>query len=74
MTGYTFKSYILMARISKAKDLLLSTDWEVRAISEAVGFHSSSHFLRTFRGIENLSPLQDRGQARRQEGAPETVT
>ena len=69
VTGYTFKSYILMARVSKAKDLLLSTGLEVRSISEAVGFHSASHFIRTFRKLENLSPLQYRGQARRQEAA-----
>lgn len=74
VTGYTFKSYILMARISKAKDLLLSTDREVRSVSEAVGFHSVSHFIRTFRKMEELSPLQYRGRARRRDSVPEAVT
>lgn len=65
VTGYTFKRFIIMARIAKAKDLLLNSEEEISAISQAVGFRNVSHFIRTFKGCEGISPLQYRNRARR---------
>lgn len=64
VTGYTFKEFIITGRISKAKDLLLTTQDEVSAIGEAVGFHNTSNFIRTFKKREGVSPLQYRNQAK----------
>lgn len=63
VTGYTFKEFIITARISKAKDLLLKTQDEVAAVGQAVGFHNASNFIRTFKNREGVSPLQYRNQA-----------
>ncbi len=65
VSGYTFKQYVLMARLSKAKDLLLNTNEEIRAVSEQVGFNNVSHFIRTFKETEQISPLQYRKCARK---------
>ena len=59
-TGYSFKQFITSARLSKAKDLLLHTDAEIRQIAEQVGYHSATHFIRVFKEAEGLSPLQYR--------------
>lgn len=59
-TGYSFKQYISSARLSKAKDLLLHSDAEIREIAEQVGYHSATHFIRVFKEAEGLSPLQYR--------------
>ena len=59
-TGYSFKQYITSARLSKAKDLLLHSDREIREIAEQVGYHSATHFIRVFKEAEGLSPLQYR--------------
>lgn len=65
VTGYSFKEFIIIGRISKAKDLLLSTKDEVSAIGQAVGFRNASNFIRTFKTRERVSPLQYRNQARK---------
>lgn len=63
-TGYTFKRFVVTARLSKAKDLLINTSDEINAISAQVGFGSVSHFIRSFRQMEGVSPLQYRNRAR----------
>ncbi len=65
VTGYSFKEFIITGRISKAKDLLLTTQDEVSAIGRATGFHNASNFIRTFKSREGLSPLQYRNRARK---------
>lgn len=68
LTGYTFKQFIVTARLSKSKDLLLNTEAEIGAISRAVGFNNVSSFIRTFKKAEGLPPLQYRNRARRPKG------
>jgi len=64
ITGYGFKEYIITARLSKAKDMLLRSSDEIQEISSAVGFHSASHFIRSFKAMEGISPLQYRNQGK----------
>lgn len=64
MSGYTLKQYIILERISKAKDLLIHTDQRVSDISKAVGFGNVSHFIRTFRELENIPPAKYRKLSR----------
>ncbi|MCC8127546.1 MAG: AraC family transcriptional regulator [Clostridiales bacterium] len=52
--------YLNEYRLYQAKNLLLSTDQSVSEISEAVGYHQVSHFIRQFRGSYGLSPLKYR--------------
>lgn len=64
-TGYSFKQFIITARLSKAKDMLLHTDEEIRAVAQSVGYNSPAHFIRAFKKTEGLSPLQYRLRQRR---------
>lgn len=63
-SGYTLKQYIILERISKAKDLLIHTDQQVGDISKAVGFGNVSHFIRTFRELESVPPAKYRKLSR----------
>ena len=62
VTGYSFREFIITSRISKAKDLLLSTRDEVAVIGQTVGFRNASNFIRTFKAREGVSPLQYRNR------------
>lgn len=65
VTGYAYKQYVIMARLSKAKDLLVNGRESIQHIAAQVGFASASHFIRSFRQAEGISPLKYRNQARR---------
>ncbi len=64
VTGYGFKEYVITARLSKAKDMLLRSSDEIQKISYTVGFKSPSHFIRSFKAMEGISPLQYRNQGK----------
>jgi len=63
ITGYNLKEYIVLERISKAKDMLLNSSLSVADISESLGFNNTSHFIRTFKSMEKLPPNQYRKKA-----------
>lgn len=52
--------YINHIRLTKAKELLLSTDSSISEISEMVGFQSLHYFSRYFKNREQLSPVEYR--------------
>ena len=54
--------FVNSTRISKACDLLRSTEESVLDISETVGFHSVSSFNRYFLKIMQISPREYRKQ------------
>lgn len=54
-TGLGVAEYIIKCRITKARDLL-RRGYRVREVSERVGFHNDSHFIRTFRKLTGTSP------------------
>ena len=56
VTGYSYKRYIVLARIATAKDMLLYTAQPIRDTCAASGFHDLSHFIRTFRALEGTTP------------------
>lgn len=43
-------------RMDRAADLLLSTDWPVRAVSDALGFANPFHFSRAFARVHGQPP------------------
>jgi len=59
-TGFTFKEYIILQRISKARELLINTSDTVTKISMDSGFGNVNHFIRTFNTIEGITPYQYR--------------
>lgn len=58
--GRSCKEYIEFIRISRAKDLLLFTDFDLSFISQETGFSDCSHLIRTFKKIECITPKQYR--------------
>lgn len=62
ITGYTFKSFLILHRVSAAKTLLLHTDYSVTEICLSVGFNNVNHFIRIFKSIEGITPYQYKKQ------------
>ena len=60
IAGYTVKSYLLLQRVSRAKDLLCYTDYSVTDVGFHVGFNNVSHFIRTFKKHVGTTPYQYR--------------
>lgn len=56
--GKNFSDYVAEMKIEKAKQLLLYTDYKVNIICNKVGFSDYRQFVRTFKRIENKTPLQ----------------
>lgn len=57
VTGLSINQYIIYRRILNAKQLL-KQGIAVSQASEMVGFHSASHFIRTFKKWEGVTPKQ----------------
>lgn len=58
--GQSCKDYIEFIRISKVKDLLLFTNFDLNYISQETGFADCSHLIRTFRKKTGITPKQFR--------------
>lgn len=59
-TGINYCEYFTLLRISKAVQLLVSTDFSITRIAELCGFQSSSYFTFVFKKRKNISPLKYR--------------
>lgn len=59
-TGYSPYEYLIKYRINRAKSLLKTTHKTVEEISAEVGFESPSNFIRTFRQLEDMTPVKYR--------------
>lgn len=60
VTGFNFKEYLILQRISKAKELLFHTPSNITQIGLDCGFNNVNHFIRIFRKYENTTPFQYR--------------
>lgn len=60
ITGYTIKQYIILKRITLAKDYLYFTNKNILDISLECGFNDQSNFIKAFKDRENMTPLQFR--------------
>jgi len=56
--GANLGMYIRKLRVNKAVELILNTDLSLTQVSAACGFSDQSHFIRNFRSIYRISPLQ----------------
>lgn len=59
-TGMSTIKYINKARISKAKELLCSSELSIRAISSSLGFSDEKYFMKLFKANEDMTPSQYR--------------
>ncbi len=58
ITGYTFKDYLILHRLSIAKDLLIHTDLSVTDVCFQSGYNNINHFIRIFKNYEGVTPYQ----------------
>ena len=56
-TGFSVGQYLINTRILEARRML-QDGGRVAQVGEAVGFHSSEHFIRTFTKLTGISPKQ----------------
>jgi AraC-like DNA-binding protein len=64
VTGYSIKQYIILKRISYAKNLLYYTNDCITKVATDCGFNNVNNFIRTFKKHEDISPLQFRKNLR----------
>ena len=60
MTGLSISDYIMDAKLNKAKDLLRNSHLRIHEIAQALGYNSSIAFIRFFKKITNVTPLEYR--------------
>lgn len=56
-TGYTIGEYITLQRIHYAKKLLRESSLSVSEVCYRSGYNDPSHFCRTFKHLEHVTPL-----------------
>ncbi len=59
-TGVTFRDYLRIIRINKAKELMADNNQKLSAIATKVGYQDASHFNRAFKEVTGYSPSQYR--------------
>lgn len=59
-TGTSFLQYVKHYRLEMAASLLVNTDYSVLSISEEVGFHNHSYFIRAFKEKFGKTPREYR--------------
>lgn len=59
-TRESFSTYIMKLRISYAKQQISTTEKSIAEIGFDSGFGDSSHFIKSFKKIEGITPLQYR--------------
>lgn len=59
-TGQSLHQYVLSCRVSKALEMLQTTNLSITEVAERVGFSSIKHFSQTFKSIYGYSPIHFR--------------
>ena len=60
LTGYSPKQYLLLTRMSYARELLITTDTAVKVITDQCGFNDVNNFIRVFKREYQMTPKQYR--------------
>ena len=58
--GMNFNEYVNYIRIMEAEKLLVSTLMNITEIANAIGFSTTSYFIKLFKNYKNISPKQFR--------------
>ncbi|WP_134699229.1 AraC family transcriptional regulator [Ammoniphilus sp. YIM 78166] len=56
--GYTPMEYLTHLRVDRAKELLILSDYRLKAVAESVGYQDEFYFSRVFKKIEGVSPTE----------------
>lgn len=59
-TGTTVNEYIILSRLSYAKELLKYSELSINEIAYNIGLNNVSHFINLFKARENATPLSFR--------------
>ena len=59
-TGQSISSYILFAKVERARVLLTSTDMTIQALSDALAFTTPNYFIQCFKKTTGYTPAQYR--------------
>lgn len=59
-TGHTPMQYVDMRRMENAKNLLINSNLNLKQIVEQSGYIDESNFIRKFKKIENITPMNFR--------------
>ena len=62
MTGQSFNEYLNGVRIARSRELLLSSDLSITEVGLAVGYSTTSYFIKLFREASGLTPSRYRAQ------------
>ncbi len=60
--GYSFRQYVNVLRVKRAKQELSSTNKSVSQISLEVGYDDCGYFIKVFKQLENITPNQYRNK------------
>ena len=60
VTGSTVSEYMASGKLAKIAQLMTDTDMNIRAITEAMGFHSRTYFNNYIKRLTGMSPQQYR--------------
>lgn len=60
VTGYSPKQYIMLSRLSRARELLLSTALPIGEIAAETGFADVNNFIRSFKKETGMTPARYR--------------
>jgi len=63
-TGNTFNDFVTQIRVSKACELLSTSEQQISQISYAVGYNNIANFNRRFRERKHVTPREYRRQAK----------
>ncbi len=58
--GYTIYEYTLKKRMERAKELILSSDYDIRDITGQVGYNDTNYFCKAFKRYFGISPARFR--------------
>ena len=58
--GFSFKEYLILQRLSAAKELLVNSNISITQVCSDSGFCNVNHFIRIFKQNEGISPYQYR--------------
>lgn len=60
VTGYSPKQYIMLSRLSRARELLLSTALPIGEVAAVTGFADVNNFIRSFKKETGVTPARYR--------------
>ncbi|MBN2982322.1 response regulator transcription factor [Cohnella algarum] len=60
ITGHNFIDYVILLRVQKARELLVTTDLKVYEVAEQSGFNDVKYFSKLFKKMTGCSPVDYR--------------